>query len=175
MRFGRERRAEKKFVVCPRCGIKSLSVSESCPECGLVFSRLDIATNKDAKRKIKRRDKDFIIYTNKLPSDVSKIKLTLLTIFTGIFGGHCFYVGRYWRGSILLVNTLILIMYVIFNAQLAGIDGGRLIAALTTIGGLVMLLWPVDIVWVLTNKFKVPVAIDLESESKQEAKEEEII
>ncbi len=173
MRFGRERRGEAKYVVCPRCGIKSLSVSESCPECGLVFSRLEIATNKDAKRKIKRRDKDFIIYTNKLPSDVSRLKLILLTIFTGIFGGHCFYVGRYWRGGLLFLNTLILIMYVIFNAQLVGIDGGRLIAALTTIGGIIMLLWPFDIVWVLIKRFKVPVAIDLESESGQEAKEEE--
>lgn len=172
MRFGREKQSQTKFVICPRCGIKSLSSSESCPECGLVFSRLDIATNKDAKRKIKRRDKDFIINTSKLPSDVNRVKLILLTIFTGLFGGHCFYVGRYWRGGILLLNTIILMLYVIFNPQLASIDEGRLLAALTTIGGIVMLLWPFDIVWVLIKKFKVPVAIDLESESVQ--KEEEV-
>ena len=165
MRIGRERRKLANFKVCPRCGLKTVASAESCNECGLVFSRLDIATNKDAKRKIKRHDRDFIIKTSKLPSDVSRIKLLLLTIFTGLFGGHCFYVGRYWRGGLLLGNFVALIMYVVFNADLIVIDGGKLLAALTTISGLIMLVWLFDIIWVVLKKFKVPVAIDLESEN----------
>lgn len=158
------REREKAFRTCPRCGLKSLVLQDSCPECGLVFARLELATNKDARKKILRRDTDFIIKTSKLPSDVSYIKLLLWTIFTGIFGGHCFRVGRYWRGGILLVNFILLLMYTFFNSQLVAVDGGALIAALMTISGLVMMLWVYDIVMVAMKKFKVPIAIDLECE-----------
>ena len=154
---------EKSTQVCPRCGMKSLIGMESCPDCGLVFSRLQLATNKDAKRKMRRKDKDFIIYTNKLPSDVSYIKLFLFTIFLGIAGGYCFYVGRYWRGGILLANTVMLLLCVIFNSVLINVDDGNFIAAIATLGGLLMLIWVYDIVIVTIKKFKVPVAIDLES------------
>lgn len=154
---------EKSTQVCPRCGMKSLKGMESCPTCGLVFSRLELATNKDAKRKIHRRDKSYIIYTSKLPSDVSYIKLLLFTIFLGISGGHCFYVGRYWRAGILLTNTIVLLLCVIFNSFLVNIDDGNLIAAIATFGGLLMFIWVYDIVMVIIKKFKVPVAIDLES------------
>lgn len=166
------REREKAFRTCPRCGLKSLKLYDTCPDCGLVFARLEVATNKDARKKILRRDTDFIIKTSTLPKDVSYIKLLLLTIFTGIFGGHCFRVGRYWRGGILLVNFLLLVMYVIFNSQLIAVDGGGLIASLTTIGGLVMMLWVYDIIMVFTKKFKVPVAIDLEGEFSEEQNNE---
>ena len=158
------REREKAFRTCPRCGLKSLTLQDSCPDCGLVFARLDIATNKDAKKLIKRRETDYIIKTSTLPKDVSYIKLLLLTIFTGVFGGHCFRVGRYLRGSILLINFLLIVLYVIFNPELIAIDGGSLIAALTTISGLVMMIWVYDIITVFMKKFKVPVAIDLEGD-----------
>lgn len=155
---------EKNFRVCPRCGLKSIKLQDECPDCGLVFSRLELATNKEARRKILRRDTDFIIKTSTLPSDVSYIKLLLLTIFTGVFGGHCFRVGRYWRAGILLFNFVLIVMYTIFNAQLVAVDGGGLIASLMTISGLVMMIWAYDIIMVVTKKFKVPIAIDLDGE-----------
>lgn len=158
------REREKAFRTCPRCGLKSLKLQDTCPDCGLVFARLELATNKDARKKILRRDTDYIIKTSKLPSDVSYIKLLLWTIFTGIFGGHCFRVGRYWRGGILLTNFLSIVMYTIFNDKLVAINGGSLIAALMTIAGLIMMIWVYDIVMVAMKKFKVPIAIDLESE-----------
>lgn len=168
MRIGERRKREKRFTVCPRCGIKTLSVNESCSECGFIFSRLKLATNKDAKKKIKKRDKDFIIMTNQLPSDVSWIKLLCIVIFGGIFGSHCFYVGRYWRGALLLVNFLLLVLYVVFNSALIAIDGGRLLAALSTISGIVLLVWVYDLITIIIKKFKVPVAIDLEGETLEE-------
>lgn len=168
MRYGEIKKRESNFTVCPRCGLKSLSITESCPECGLVFSRLKIATNKDAKRKIWRRDTDFIIKTNKLPSDINKYKLYALVLLTGLFGGHCFYVGRYWRGGLLLLNGLMLIMCAVFNQQLVAVDGGGLVAVLGTIGGIIMLIWMADIVWIFTKRFKVPIAIDLQSENSEE-------
>ena len=158
------REREKAFHVCPRCGLKSLKLQETCPDCGLVFSRLELATNKDAKKLIHRGEKDFIIRTSTLPKDLSYLKLLLLTIFAGVVGAHCFRVGRYWRGAFLLVNFVAIVMYVIFNTQLIAINGGGLLATLTTISGLGMLIWVYDIFAVAFKKFKVPVAIDLEGE-----------
>ncbi len=148
---------------CPRCEIKVPESVEVCPECGLVFSRLAIATNKDAKRKKKRGDRQFILKTTKIPSDVSYIKLLLLTIFTGVVGGHCFYVGRYLRGSVLLVNFLIICCMTIFNSQLIAYSE-TLVATLSTICGFVAILWFWDIFMVALKKFKIPIAIDLQND-----------
>ena len=163
MKFSKDNLAKPQ--ICPRCGLKCLEGVETCPDCGLVFSRLEIATNKDAKRKILRHDRDFIIRTSKLPKDVSKKRLVCYSIFFGAFGGHCFYVGRYLRGITLLINFLILFLFVIFNQSLIQINDGALLGVLTTICGLVLLMWPFDVLMILTKKFKVPFAIDLESDS----------
>ena len=152
----------KKFT-CPRCGLRCYEGIETCPDCGLVFSRLEIATNKDAKQKMRRHDHDFIIMTSKLPSDVSRAKLILYTIFFGVFGGHCFYVGRYWRGATFLTTFIAMFLLVVFNSSLAAIGNGSLLGVLSTILGLIMLMWPWDIFMVVLKKFKVPIAIDLES------------
>lgn len=157
-----------KMVTCPRCGMKTIEGVECCPDCGLIFSRLELATNKDAKRKIKRGDRDYIIKTNKLPSDVNYWALLLICLFLGPMGGHCYYVGKYWRGGILTTTFFALIMFVIFNAPLMAINDGALLGILATICGLIELMWVWDFVTILIKKFKVPVAIDLESEKNQE-------
>ena len=149
--------------VCPRCDIKCPKGTESCPECGLIFSRLKVATNKEAKNKILRHDRDFIVKTKTIPSDVSYIKLLLLSIFCGMFGAHCFYVGRYLRGSIILTDFIALIMLVIFNSQLASINNGALLGVLSTITGIIMLMWIWDIIMIIIKKFKIPVAIDIDN------------
>ncbi|MBQ8792861.1 MAG: TM2 domain-containing protein [Clostridia bacterium] len=164
------RKREKQFKDCPRCGMRCLINADSCPECGMVFSRLEYATNADAKAKIKRREKEYILYTSQLPSDVSFIKLLLLCIFGGIFGAHSFYVGRYWRGSIVLVVTTILIGFTVFNQQMVAIDGtGDILGMISTVLGFVLFMWPLDIVLILMKKFKVPVAIDIDKKTDLES------
>ena len=111
----------------------------------------------------KRGEKDFIVYTSKLPSDVSYVKLLCLTIFTGLFGGHCFYVGRYLRASILLLNFLLDVFLVVFNSQIIAFSQ-TLVGALSTLSGFIMFAWFWDIFMVAFKKFKVPVAIDLQNE-----------
>ena len=155
---------KQDFQICPRCGLKSLVGVESCPECGLIFSRLDVATNKDAKRKILRHDRDFIIRTTKLPSDVSFVKLLVYSILLGPTGAHCFYVGRYLRGSILLTNFIFMLMLVIFNAEIAVVSEGALLGVLSTLCGFVLLMWPWDVFMIIFKKFKVPVAIDIDGD-----------
>lgn len=159
MRLGKEKEHNK---TCPRCGLKMLKEIEVCPDCGLVFSRLQIASNKDAKRKKLRGDRDFIINTPSLPNDVSFIKLLLLCIFLGPMGAHNFYVGRYLKGSILLVDFILLVLMVIFNNELLQWGGEELVGTVSTICGLVLLMWFWDLLQIITKKFKVPVAIDID-------------
>lgn len=150
-----------KMVLCPRCGLKSAEGTEKCPDCGLLFQRLDIATNKDAKRKLLRWDREFIIRTKKLPSDVSYMKLLLFTIFLGIFGGHCYYVGRYLRGIMFTVNFLFAILCVVLNNYFLTVWNGNFLPIAGAIIGFVEIFWIWDIISVALKKFKVPVAIDL--------------
>lgn len=167
----RRRGENSGFKRCPRCGLKVLETADECPDCGLIFSRLEVATNKEAKAKKLRHDRDFIINTNKLPSDVKFWKLLLLAIFLGPFGAHNFYVGKYLRGSVLLTDFVLIIMCVVFNDSLAAVSEGKLLAAIATVLGIVMLLWFVDLFMIITKKFKVPVAIDIEGEIIQQKKE----
>ena len=165
-----------KKITCPRCGLKSVEGVESCPDCGLVFSRLEVATNKDAKRKILRGDREYIIKTNRLPSDVSFLKLLLLCIFLGPVGAHCYYTGRYLRGGVLTCTFVAIIMFVIFNAPLMQINNGAFLGAVSTVCGLIELLWIWDIAMIILKKYKVPVAIDLEgsmSKAEKNKKREE--
>ncbi len=170
MLFGRNR-DKVKIISCPRCGYKMLEGTSECPDCGLDFSRFEIATNKEAKAKKRRGDRDYIINTKKLPSDVSFVKLLLFSIFLGAFGGHCFYVGRYLRGSILVTNMVAVILCVVFSNYLSQVDGGALIASISTIIGLIEFLWFWDIFAIATKRFKVPVAIDVEGEILKQKQE----
>ena len=171
MGFFRRRGENSGFKRCPRCGLKVYEGVEECPDCGLVFSRLEIATNKEAKAKKLRHDRDFIINTNKLPSDVSFWKLLLLAIFLGPFGVHNFYVGKYLRGSILLTDFVLIILCVVFNDNLVAVSEGKLLAAIAAVLGIIMLFWFVDIFMIITKRFKVPVAIDIEGEMLEQKKD----
>ncbi len=164
------KRERIKKKVCPRCGIKMPEIMTECPECELDFSRFEMATNKDAKRKIKRHDKNYIIKTNKLPSDVKYIRLFLITIFLGWAGGHCFYVGRYLRGAMFALNMLFALICVIFNQQILQLANGAWMEIFGIIIGFVLLVWIYDIWAVGLKRFKVPVAIDLKDEGVEKIK-----
>lgn len=160
--------------ICPRCQLKVPSSCEECPDCGLVFSRLAIATNKDAKALKRRGEKKFIVNTTTLPNDVNFVKLLCLAIFTGFVGGHCFYVGRYGRATLLLLNFIMIVCLTIFNTPLI-LYSETLVAVLCTIAGFVLFVWFWDIFMIGLKKFKVPVGIDLSSDqlNKENLQKEE--
>ncbi len=135
-------RRPKTTKVCPRCGNKCLLAQEKCDDCGLLFSRLQYASNKAAKRKIAHFDSDFVIYTKDYPSDLKWWKVLLMTIFTGLFGGHYYY----------------LIFCTIFNAQM--------VSALQTYGAYLPISilgfsWIYSLSAVCIKKFKVPVIVEM--------------
>lgn len=154
----------KQFKKCPRCGNKCLVSQHECEECGLLFSRLELATNKEAKKKILHFDTDFVVYTKDLPKDVSYIKLLLLTIFLGITGAHYYYVGKFIKGILMSLCFVYLIFCTIFNAQMVEyLETYYLYLPI----GIAAFAWMVSIVYVAFKKFKVPVAIETEDGEKK--------
>ena len=75
------RKKSAKYKKCPRCGNHCLPNQAKCEECGLIFARMEFASNKAAKKKLLKFDNDFVIYTNQYPADVSYWKIFFLTIF----------------------------------------------------------------------------------------------
>lgn len=127
-----------------------------CEECGLIFSRLEFATNKAAKNKIKKGDRDYILYTSNLPKDLSHTKLLIYTLFLGLFGAQYYYTGKYIKGILMSAMMAYAIVCVIFNAYLV-----NYLSILYVPIGVGVLAWIVSCVYVICKKFKVPVSIEV--------------
>ena len=145
---------------CPRCQQKNLEQAIKCSSCGLIFERLERATNVAAKKVIKQGYKEKVVYVTNTPKDLKRATLIILTIALGIFGAHCFYVGRNTKGIIMLcLGTLSLIMGMlsIMNMITTG-----LAYLLSFIVGVNALIWLLDCLDVCIFRFKIPVYIDTE-------------
>ncbi|MBP3431828.1 MAG: hypothetical protein J6K39_03130 [Clostridia bacterium] len=124
----------------------------------MLFSRLEFASNKAAKKKIRKFDKDFVIYTEQLPKDVSWIKLLLLTCFLGLTGAEHYYVGKYFKGALMTLGTIFLVFCTVFNAQLVQYMETMYLYFPIGVTGFA---WIVSIVYVASKKYKVPVIVDM--------------
>ena len=143
---------------CPRCGTKHLEQDVRCTGCGLIFERLKLATNRDAKLAIKEGNGKDVVYIKDTPSDLKRSKLILYTIFLGFFGAHCFYVGRYKKAFLMLVFGLIsaIACYLSINS----ITPVEISTLLMLITGIQAFMWLFDIVDVCIFRFKIPVYIN---------------
>lgn len=131
---------------------------KECEECGLVFSRLQYTSNKAAKKKLRKFDTDFIIYTNQYPNDLTWWKVLLMTFFTGIFGGHYYYTGKYIKGGLMSASFVYLIFAVVFNAEWSQKSETYLLYLPIGIAGIA---WMVSLVYVAFKKYKVPVIVEI--------------
>ena len=145
----------KIFKRCPRCDNKCLLNATKCEECGLIFSRLEFATNTDAKNMIKKGDRSYILYTSDLPKDLSYTKLLIYTLILGLFGAHYYYTGKYIKGILMSAMMAYAIVCLIFNAYLV-----EYLSFLYLPIGIGVLAWIVSCVYVICKKFKVPVFIE---------------
>lgn len=160
---------QKNHKVCPRCGNKCLLNQEKCEECNLIFSRMQYASNVAAKKKLRKFDTDFVIYTNQYPNDVSWIKMLLYCIFFGIMGGHYYYVGKYIKGGLMSASFVYLIFCTVFNAYMFDyMEANYLFLPI----GIAALAWVVSLVFVCTKKFKVPVIVDIPDKAVEESRKE---
>ncbi len=145
----------KIFKRCPRCDNKCLLNATKCEECGLIFSRLEFATNTAAKNMIKKGDRSYLLYTSTLPKDLSYTKLLIYTLLFGLFGAHYYYTGKYIKGILMSAMMAYAIVCVIFNAYLVDY-----LSILYLPIGIGVLAWIISCVYVISKKFKVPVFIE---------------
>ena len=146
---------------CPRCNTKMPVEIVSCPSCQLNFQKFESATNKEAKEALSEGEKDRVLMRKGRPSDVSFIKLLLLTIFLGFTGAHYYYVGRYKMGAFFSIFFAVGIVNAIINSLLKTTPTGDLyqvFVLLVLVWGVVLVLWIIDIAKVCVNHFKIPVS-----------------
>ena len=147
---------------CPRCGEKAPKNAVKCSYCGLVFERLKWATNSAGKKMLHLGKKNKVVYTTEMPSDLKRYKVLLMCIFLGLFGGHCFYVGRIKKGIVMLCFGAVFLVGAILSINnLIPVSIGTIIYLIV---GALGIMWIFDIVNICVKKFKVPVSIELVEE-----------
>ncbi len=152
---------QKNFKRCPRCDAKAKINQPKCESCGLIFARMVYATNQEARKAIKKRQKHLVVYDKTLPRDVGKWKLFFLTFFLGFFGVHNIRLGRYVKAIFNIIATVMLLVaaglpFSWWNTT----TGATIITGLSIPAGFNLIIWVWDWVLILTNAYKVPVAIE---------------
>lgn len=147
------------MIICPKCGNKIYPDEQECQFCKLKVKNILEASNQKAKDIIKnKQDPQDIVMTDILPKDVKKSKLLLLSIFLGLFGAHCFYVGRMKRGFLIPVLFLFCVTLVSLpETWVLHAYFGQTFAGL--LGCISWFCWWMDITKIIFNKFKVPVIL----------------
>ena len=174
---------------CPKCGCK-MQKQIICPYCKITGDEVRFASNKEAKKRIKEKNKEDVLISHYRPFDVEKRIMILITIFGGFFGIDKYYVGRYLSATIhASVITFTFIMVTLRFIYLAI----EVIKVLTELSSLVAtiytFLWLCNIVRVFFNGGTYPVVLPnkeqlelrikqheaklSEMEAKKEAKKEE--
>lgn len=152
-----------KTLKCPVCGCKMKT--GICPYCHVTDRQVTEASNQDAKTAIKAGKREYIHYTNTLPSDVSRKKLFWYSLFLGWAGAENFYVGKYVKAwYCLIVSVLMTIASVFFTisnlCHWVTANAFYMMIELLAIPMIVVLFfWFTDILGVITKSFKVPILL----------------
>jgi len=151
----------KDFKRCPRCNFKTPASIKRCGNCGLDYNKFNSATNTEAKSAFRMNEKERILYSKQVPSDVNKTKILLMCIFGGWFGLHYFKIGRIWRGIIQALGVVFGFVYTFFAVERGVTTGylGLMFLLLGFVWAYTFVSWIIDIVSIVFNKFKYPVSL----------------
>ncbi len=156
----------KEFKRCPRCNFKMANSLTKCGRCGLNYDKFNLATNAEARSAFRMGEKERVLHTRHIPSDVNKTKMFFISILGGWFGLHYFSLGKVWRGLLQIVGTIFAFVYSYF-AMTKGIRTGYL-GALILLCGIVwastFIIWWADTIAILFNRFKYPVSLPYKDE-----------
>ena len=145
---------------CPRCQNKIMASLKTCPHCSMDFEKFYTATNKEAKQAIREGEKHRVLMRMGVPSDVKMYKLLLMSIFLGFLGGHHYYVGRWKMGlaysMFFIIGCVNGVLTTLFKGSMVG--GVFAILELLVLGwGLILILWILDVIKIIFNRYKIPV------------------
>lgn len=154
---------------CPICGSKMIQ-NKICKYCNITDEQILNASNKQVKQYRKLDMSDLICFSTVVPTDVSRIKLLLLTIFFGFLGINHFYVNRNIRAFFSLLSFVLAIIF--FSLQLSiktlkTVIIFRLLYEIVFVAMAInVILWICDIINVIFYRFKIPVVLADKGENK---------
>lgn len=162
----------KDYKRCPRCNFKTPSNMTKCGKCGLNYDKFQNATNAEAKSAFRMGEKERVLHTRHVPSDVSKFNILIQCILGGWIGLHYFTLGKKWRGLFQVAGVLLMFVYVYFAGHL-GIRSG-FVGNFILLCGIIWLssfiIWLVDSVFIIFNKFKYPVSLPYSNQKEVKEK-----
>lgn len=165
----------KNFKRCPRCNTKVPINWPKCGECSLNFDKFNSATNTEAKTAMRINETERVLFSTNIPSDVSRKKILISSIFGGWFGLEFFLVGRKYRGIFQLVSFILGMIYCACLYKMNVLTGniGNLILLCGIVWAIGVVLWLSTIVKIIFKRFKYPVALPYSwQEPKQDKKGE---
>lgn len=132
-----------------------------CGACGLSFDKFNSATNGEAKSAFRMGEKERVLYTKQVPSDVNKTKMVLKSIFGGWFGLHDFAVGRLFRGLFQVLGLVLGVVYVAYryNHAITLTPLGYLTTFFGMIWAFSVIFWGADSLAIIFNRYKYPVSL----------------
>ena len=151
---------QKTTKRCPRCDAKAAIHQPKCEVCGLIYARMNYATNQEAKRALRKGKRHLVVYDKTLPKDVSKWKLFFLTLFLGLVGGHRFKIGKFWKGLYSVVSVIMIVTAALLPFSWWQTSKQYIIWALILPTGPNVVWWAIDWIKVMCNSYRVPVAIE---------------
>ena len=137
-----------RTVRCPYCKARIRKYTTTCARCGVHKMQVLDASNKRAKEIIKGKTGEKVLKTKNKPHDITFTRMALLLIF-GLLGTHNFYVGRRWRGMIMLSFVLITILFLFIfpmGPMSDGLEGMHHVRKMFVDRGL---LFPADFLFVI--------------------------
>lgn len=150
---------QKTFKRCPRCNFKTVYQARVCGYCGLNYEKFELATNEEGKNAIKAGERERIVWSKKLPGDVSKTKLLLSSIFFGWTGYYLFKVGKLGRAIYHMLGLICFggcVALSLFNETMMTHNLYFVMGCIWVISFVLVLT---DIVDIIFNRFKVPVSL----------------
>ncbi len=157
-------KVREKKRTCPRCGNRQVVSLPVCSECSLKFARLESATNTEARKAFKNKEKERVVYVNDIPSDLRKTKFVISLIF-GFFGVTSFYVGKKSKGWYSLGSFLVFFVAFYIGVTMAEKGTNMLnynyyfLTTLAFLCAISFLLWMADIARAISHSYKFPVAL----------------
>ena len=157
---------------CPICGCK-MKEEFMCPYCKITGHQVKTASNKKAKEKIIKRDKEGVYNSSYLPCDINNTRLMLITLFGGPIGIHQFYVGKFKMGFYYLLSCFYAMIFYILSTMI--FKGNIVLKYFLSAGyilyGVALFMWMSDFVKVCFKKFSMPVVLgDIEVPKKEKKK-----
>jgi len=156
---------------CPICGAKLLN-KQVCPYCKVTDEEIRAASNKKVKEYRKTGNTDMIHFTNILPPDVKRWKITLYTFLLGWLGINHIYVNRPYRAAYSMVSTIGSLTMIIIS-MFANIvtDAGLIIfnllyEILMYMMAINIVMWFSNMISCIFKGFKVPVVLPNNKEKK---------